>query len=373
MRTWNLVSAIYVISLVSSLKAYSAGVESSLKGLFSEGKALTNGTVEADGSRLMSSAPRFSIVPPAGWSVTYSNEGLGPTLVMQEAAPKMVAGSLAPIFRRNITLAIIQEASPIDSLREKSFRDQLANTYGKNALTKDFQVIETKFADWKSSKDAILAYSSWMAGDIQMMQMNVLMSSNNQQYMLTYTDMASRFLPESAEMASAWQSIMSLDLSDAAPSRFTKPLAMGSLVAVIAGLLVMFKVARRRRFSGLYDDVDTGEESLSSLALSEAEVSMSEDVHKNKKAKKQIKTTPEFDPISFETSEAASELPMKKESKAKEYSSFDLSADNEKEQVKVSQKSSIQKAAKDKSDPSIKEDFSMAGDDTSWALNVSNQ
>ena len=128
MRTWNLVSAIYVISLVSSLKAYSAGVESSLKGLFSEGKALTNGTVEADGSRMMSSAPRFSIVPPAGWSVTYSNESLGPTLVMQEAAPKMVAGSLAPIFRRNITLAIIQEASPIDSLREKSFRDQLTNT-----------------------------------------------------------------------------------------------------------------------------------------------------------------------------------------------------------------------------------------------------
>ncbi len=373
MRIWNLVSAIYVISLVSSLTAYSSSVESSLKGLFSEGKALTNGTVEADGSRMMSGAPRFSIVPPAGWSVTYSTENLGPTLVMQEAAPKMVPGSLAPIFRRNITLAIIQEASPIDSLREKSFKEQLANTYGKNALTKDFQVIETKFADWKSTKDAILAYSSWMAGDIQMMQMNVLMSSNNQQYMLTYTDMASRFLPESPEMALAWQSIMSLDLSDAAPSRFTLPLAIGALVAVVAGLLIMFKVGRRRRFSGLYDDVDAGAESLSGLALSEADVSMSEDVQKNKKAKKQVKTAPEFDPISFETSEAASELPMKKESKAKEYSSFDLSAEDQNEHVKVSQKSKMKKPAKDKVDASFQEEFSMAGEDASWALNVSNQ
>ena len=387
MRTWNLVSVIYVLSSLAPLKAYSSGVES-IKGLFAEGKALTNGTVEADGSRMMSSSPKFSIVPPAAWSVTYSNEGVGPTLVMQEPAPKMVPGSLAPIFRRNITLAIIQEASPIDSMREKSFRDQLAVTYGKNALTKDFQVIETKFADWKSSKDAILAYSSWMAGDIQMMQMNVLVSSNNQQYMMTYTDMASRFLPESPEMALAWQSIMSLDLSDSAPSRFTKPLFFGAVAALILGLLVMFKITRRRRFSGLYSDVDSGEVSLSSPALSEmvseTDLVPSKEMKSKKVKKNQSRSVSEFDPISFDNSEAVSELPIKKLAKAKDYSSEDLSMEDQKEESKnvavvvsvshhSSKKDTPKKASKEKSEPSFFEDFSMAGYDASWTMNVSNQ
>jgi len=413
MRTWNFVSAIYVLSLVSSLTAYSSGLESSLKSLFSEGKTLTNGTVEADGSRVMSLEPKFSIEPPAGWSVTYSNKSLGPTVIMQEPAPQMIPGSLAPIFRRNITLAIIQEASPIDSLREKSFRDQLATTYGKNALTKDFQVMETKFVDWKSSKDAILAYSSWMAGDIQMMQMNVLVSSNNQQYMMTYTDMAARFLPESAEMALAWKSILSLDLSDAAPSRFAKPLAMAAMGVFLAGLVVMFKVQRRRRFSGLYDAVDAGEESLSSPMTSEADQDLSSEVQTKKKAKRQAQTAPEFDPVSFETSEAISELPIKKEFKKKNVHTEELSVDDEQEtrdikrseigssaidgseidgseidgseidgseietseieSLPVAQKAKAKKAAKVQEEPSFSEDFSMAGEDTSWALNVSNQ
>jgi hypothetical protein len=378
---------IYVLSSLAPLKAYSSGVES-IKGLFAEGKALTNGTVEADGSRMMSSSPKFSIVPPAAWSVTYSNEGVGPTLVMQEPAPKMVPGSLAPIFRRNITLAIIQEASPIDSMREKSFRDQLAVTYGKNALTKDFQVIETKFADWKSSKDAILAYSSWMAGDIQMMQMNVLVSSNNQQYMMTYTDMASRFLPESPEMALAWQSIMSLDLSESAPSRFTKPLFFGAVAALILGLLVMFKITRRRRFSGLYSDVDSGEVSLSSPALSEmvseTDLVPSKEMKSKKVKKNQSRSVSEFDPISFDNSEAVSELPIKKLAKAKDYSSEDLSMEDQKEESKnvavvasvshqSSKKDAPKKASKEKSEPSFFEDFSMAGYDASWTMNVSNQ
>jgi hypothetical protein len=221
-----------------------------------------------------------------------------------------------------------------------------------------------------------------------MMQMNVLVSSNNQQYMMTYTDMASRFLPESPEMALAWQSIMSLDLSDSAPSRFTKPLFFGAVAALILGLLVMFKITRRRRFSGLYSDVDSGEVSLSSPALSEmvseTDLVPSKEMKSKKVKKNQSRSVSEFDPISFENSEAVSELPIKKLAKAKDYSSEDLSMEDQKEESKnvavvvsvshhSSKKDTPKKASKEKSEPSFFEDFSMAGYDASWTMNVSNQ
>lgn len=299
-----------------------------------QGTPLNPGSMESNGSRVWSEDPNFSITPPAGWTVTYSKGGNGPTLILQEPITKPISGSKAPMFRRNFVLAVSQEPSPIDDLRLKSFRGDLEQFYGKNSLTRDFQVLEVKFFDWRNKNDGILAYSSWMAGDIQMQQMNVLVSSSNKQYMMTYTDMASRFTAESPEMSAAWQSIMSLEIPGAAPERYTEIMMIGGFMLVGLVGLISYKAIRRRRFSSMFDQINDGEHSLHAVVVSEidGDVATEEDDDqeasfvsiaraKVKSLAKPKKAEVEFDPISFEQSEAISELPVKKASKAKKYTS----------------------------------------------------
>jgi hypothetical protein len=343
------------------------------------GRLLVPGSMDSDGTRVMSEDPKFSIIPPAGWTVTYSKGGNGPTLILQEPVSKPISGSKAPMFRRNLVLAVSQEASPIDELRLKSFRGDLEKFYGKNALTRDFQVLDVKFFNWRGNQDGILAYSSWMAGDIQMEQMNVLISSSSKQYMITYTDMASRFIPESAEMAAAWQSIMSIELTGEAPLRFTElAVISGLLLTVLLGLF-SYKMIRRRRFSSMFDQIDEGEHSLHAVVVSEldGDVITEEDEEDSFVGKRQKKTKSlakprkvevEFDPISFEQSAAISELPVKKSSKAKKYSSEPLmmisSNGNEPDSV---QDISIPQKNGDKD-----QQYSELEESESWALSASH-
>ena len=265
------------------------------------------GIFESDGTKVFSTNPLFSINPPKGWSVIHGPGGNSPTLIMQEPEPKFTKGSSEPIFRRNITVSLIQGSAPIDDIRIESFKNDLANKFGRNPLTKNFQIIETRYSNWKRSKDAIIAYSGWMAGDIQMMQMHVLVSGHDQQFMMSYTDMASRFIPESDQMTSAWNSMMSLNLDGVPPSRYGKAVVGAGAGLVILSILFVMRQIRRRRHKNLLEDGEFLDGVTEASLIEESLSHFSFKVKPLKSRDGQL----EFDPVSIPDSNPMSELPIK--------------------------------------------------------------
>lgn len=306
-KTDRVISKVLLMGFLGlSFTAFAGAGGDFLSKLMSEGKAMVEGTFQSDGSKVYSTGPLFSITPPQGWAVTHGPGGNSPTLIMQEPEQKFVKGSKDPIFRRNITVSLIQQSAPIDDVRLKSFKEDLEKKFGNNSLTRNFQVIETRFGNWKGTKDAIIAYAGWLAGDIQMMQMHILVSGNDHQYMMSYTDMASRFLPESEQMTAAWNTMMSLDLDGAAPSRYTSVIIGGSIALSILGLLMFSRSLRRRRhYQLLSDEGFEGEVSKSEF---QSQMSYQFVVKKPTPVNDRL---PEFDPISIPNSNPLSAIPVR--------------------------------------------------------------
>ena len=160
----------------------------------------------SDGSEINLAHLGFKITPPIGWEVLTNYNNL--SLIMREPAREStqphstketpnqsnnIVNKSNIKYKRNITVATIHHPSAIDEKRAQQLIKELMNTFGKDSLIKNYNVLEYKFFDFKSKKDGILVYSVFEINDIKMMQMNVLVSGATKQYLLTYTDIAENF------------------------------------------------------------------------------------------------------------------------------------------------------------------------------------
>jgi len=200
-------------------------------------------TFTSNGTPVQIESLGISITPPTGWEVTENGGSL--SLVMREPGDPRPSYD-QPKYQRNITVAAINHASPIDEKRAQELQNELIKSFGSDASVSNFQIIEHRFFNYRGTNDGLLVYSSLDIGGFPMMQMHVLVSGQDKQFLMTYTDLASRFTDSAKGGAfdTAWQSMASIDVTGSAPARPNPYVRYGvpSLVVLLLGLAgLLFK------------------------------------------------------------------------------------------------------------------------------------
>lgn len=158
----------------------------------------------------------MQITPPVGWEVSHNTGGI--SLILREPQAPVEVGKTS--FARNITVATMHRASPIDEQRATELKEQLKSNFGKDGLVSEYNVLEHKFFDYRGKNDGLLVYASLKIGQEPMMQMHVLVSGGEKQFLLTYTDLAQRFNDQADKgFENAWKAMTSIAVSGATPSR----------------------------------------------------------------------------------------------------------------------------------------------------------
>lgn len=212
----------------------------------------------SDGSEINLPHLGFKITPPVGWEVLINHNNL--SLILREPNEKSIqphSTNETPNqfnnitnrskikYKPNITMATIHHPSAIDKKRAQQLIKELMNTYGKNSLIKNYNILEYKFFDFKSKKDGILVYSMFDINDIKMMQMHVLVSGSTKQYLLTYTDIAETF-STSEHFNLAWNAIISMNVIGNPPKRYQNYVYYAG-IAIIGLILVFLRIMRSRK------------------------------------------------------------------------------------------------------------------------------
>lgn len=193
----------------------------------------------------------MQITPPAGWEMLTNSGSV--SLVLQE--PKGPVEYDKTMYQRNITVAAAHRASPIDERRATELKEQLATSFGKDGLVSEFQVLEHKFFDYRGKNDGLLVYSSMNIGEEPMMQMHILVSGGEKQFLLTYTDLASRFTDQNDKgFEAAWNSMVSIEVNGMTPSRiegYYKYFALaGGMFFLGLTLFLLRRKASKKDFDG---------------------------------------------------------------------------------------------------------------------------
>jgi hypothetical protein len=193
----------------------------------------------------------MQITPPAGWEMLTNSGSV--SLVLQE--PKAPVEYDKTMYQRNITVAAAHRASPIDEKRAAELKEQLATSFGKDGLVSEFQVLEHKFFDYRGKNDGLLVYSSMKIGEEPMMQMHILVSGGEKQFLLTYTDLAARFSDQNDKgFDTAWNSMVSIEVSGMTPSRiegYYKYFALaGGMLFLGLTMFLLRRKASKQDFDG---------------------------------------------------------------------------------------------------------------------------
>jgi hypothetical protein len=214
----------------------------------------------------------LTLTPPTGWQIQPGYRGK--TLVLQPVpTQEKIKDSSKPIYNRNISVAVVHEARPIDEMEALTLRQKLAADFGQAAGVRDFQIIEHRFIDYRQKADGILLYTAFLLNGFPMSQMHIFLSGSKNSTLLTYTDLADAFQNDEEAMATAWNAMLSTELVGTAPKRYEDlvytGLALG-LMLVFGFLLVLLRrLAAHKMYEveeeKLYRD-DAGEpEELSSV------------------------------------------------------------------------------------------------------------
>ena len=188
----------------------------------------------------------ISMTAPVGWEVMTKTSTL--SAVIQE--PKDEKPSYdKPKYQRNITVAAAHRATPIDEVRAEELKKEMIENFSKDPMISEFQILEHRFFNNRGVNDGLLIYSSYKLADYEMMQMHTLISGNENQFLITYTDLTSRFSDEqTGTFQQAWQSMTSLEVSGQTPLRRDEYIKYGT-IAGIAFLFIGFLGYRSRKAS----------------------------------------------------------------------------------------------------------------------------
>jgi len=230
---------------------------------FGEPPPVPQATGDAEMTNFTSDGTAFSvghlgitITPPAGWNVQTNGSSL--SLIMQEPKVKTEGNVKAETitFQRNITMATIHRASPIDEARASELKEEMQRTFAKDSMASEFTVLEHKFFNYKGTNDGLLLYSSMNLGEFKMMQMHVLVSGADKQFLMTYTDLADQFTAAGSPFEQAWNAMVSINVNGTAPQRYADLIFYGSVGSAVFCLLCMGAFWRRRALKSAFHDED---------------------------------------------------------------------------------------------------------------------
>lgn len=225
-------------------------------------------TFVSDGSTTTLENLGITIAPPAGWEVVTNNGSL--SVIMREQREPAPAYE-KPKYQRNITVAAIHKSSPIDETRANELKEELTKSFSSDSLVSEFSIREHKFFDYRGTNDGLLVYSDLKVGEYPMMQMHILVSGAEKQFLLTYTDLADRFAdPTNGFYEKAWASMVSTQVTGLSPNRMDTyykygAIGGGFLMFGLVGLLMRRKAAKHDYSSDADALMDAGEAPTTSM------------------------------------------------------------------------------------------------------------
>ena len=206
----------------------------------------------ANGSPIEISAG-VSITPIPGWRL--ERRAAGMSLIMKEVLPASldkVTDYSKPLFTRNISVMTLSKARPIDEKSIPELKEEIAKMFTRDSSLSDFSFTETKLFDYKEKNDGVVLFSQLTANNYQMMQMQIVVSSEQKTYLLTYSDLAANF-SNPATFDAAWKSMTSINVPGLAPKRYHQEVLLGGIVSgalialVLPFFLIRWRNARRIR------------------------------------------------------------------------------------------------------------------------------
>ncbi len=208
--------------------------------------------IEDDGSKLFTSdGTRFeiedlgiSMTAPAEWEVMTKTASLS-VIITEPKDPKPSYDK--PKYQRNITLATKHNSTPIDEKRSIELIEEMNAKFGKDPMVSDFEILEKRFFNHRSTNDGLLIYSSLTLGEYQMMQMHILVSGEDNQFLISYTDLAERFVDQEAPVfQEAWASMTSLEVTGDTPLRRDMYIRYGAIAGTLTLLLLTLIFIQRK-------------------------------------------------------------------------------------------------------------------------------
>ena len=194
----------------------------------------------------------FEITPTQGWQISTDR---GPSLVLEEPEKSVKnirikdakGKNIITRFRRYITVAKKNVPAPMDEMTIKTLTADLMEQFGGNGLITNYNVTQTEFFDYRDDKKALLAYAHYYMGDVAMMHMHVLLSSDDKQYLATYSDFAKRLQQNDKTFDKAWQMINSIEYEGHPPVRFEQTKLYATVIGFLLGLFIFFRIIARIR------------------------------------------------------------------------------------------------------------------------------
>ena len=217
----------------------------------------------SDGGRFEIQDLGISMTAPEGWEVMTNTAAL--TAIINE--PKDEKPSYdKPKYQRNITVATAHRSTPIDATRAAELIEEMKVNFGKDPLVSDFQILEKRFFNYRGVNDGLLVYSGLKLGEYDMMQMHILISGENNQFLISYTDLAERFSDQSNGIfQQAWESMTSVEVTGETPLRRDMYIKYGAIAGISVLLLLLGLLRTRKASKHDYtvdaDEIDKGEHS----------------------------------------------------------------------------------------------------------------
>ncbi len=204
-------------AMLLSLTAFAAG----------ENEAKPNVSI-SDGSRLQLKGKGFSIVPPKGWEVHSDVPGV--SFLFQ------VPNSNGLKYQRNITVRYAQGEKTIDEYTADEYQDLIVENRSKiYGNMKNYRMRNRAEVELADGNKGLLFYAEFDFEELPMMEMHLLVSSNRGHFLMSYTDLAEHFNPDSNTpyLQEAYNSLISAKVDQPAGARFGFMAKWGVVIALL--------------------------------------------------------------------------------------------------------------------------------------------
>jgi hypothetical protein len=246
------------ISAKKAAKAVKSGTEiAAAKGAEAPAvlSPIPEGSEISSGDRFAIDGKGFSIIAPLKWIV---RKNMARSSLVIEAR---VSGTEYP---RNIVVVRWKDPVLINEETAQTFEQRIVKTYPLSSPSiENFALRNHQNIQMEDGREAILIYTEFTGSGRKMMQAHVLLSSETDHYLVTYTDVAEHFEnPSEGDpfLAEAWASMTSIQLNSPNPvaEESLKKWIMG--VVGLLGIVGMATVTRKalaarsyRKFGNLED------------------------------------------------------------------------------------------------------------------------
>ena len=176
---------------------------------------IPEGAEISQGERLAIDGKGFSIKPPVGW-------------IVQRNIPRISLSISAPVaegqYPRNINVVRFSGPLVINQDSAERFGDKLVKDFPATSATiEGYTLRNSQEIQMADGRNAYLFYADFLGSGRKMMQAHVLLSSETNHYLISFTDVAENFESSTEQGQSqffndAWASITSTELDSPSPN-----------------------------------------------------------------------------------------------------------------------------------------------------------